>query len=83
MHRFAHKREVVGRQAAALPTDAAKVGKPKLPRNETNCGKIDYVHCDLGLLEMAIHCGIHAYDGSLNNGPILELDGHLLSIELL
>jgi hypothetical protein len=42
-----------------------------------------HVHGHLCFFEMAIHRGIDAHHGPLHNGPVLELDGHLLSVELL
>jgi hypothetical protein len=42
-----------------------------------------YAHCHLGLFQMAIHRGIHANDGPLDDGPIFQLNGNLFSIQLL
>jgi hypothetical protein len=42
-----------------------------------------YLHRHLGLFQMAIHRGIDPNDCPLNYRPILELNGHLLSIQFL
>jgi hypothetical protein len=42
-----------------------------------------YLHSNLGLFQMAIHRGINPNDRPLNYRPILELNGHLLSIQFL
>jgi hypothetical protein len=41
------------------------------------------LHCDLGLFQMTIHGRVHSHNGPLNDRPILQLDGHLLSVQFL
>ena len=55
----------------------------EIPSIHTLTESRSYLHCHFGLFQMAVHGGIDAHDGSLNDSAVLEFNRDLFTVQFL